>query len=89
MAVKSGVFSLSVVLALAVHAQAAVTGSWTNTGNNYKFGVTSDLGNITSLELKFVPSAGSTFAIEFDDIIFDSDGLLAGITDTFMLFPGA
>ena len=81
--------SMVAVLGMAVTAQAAVMGSWTNTGNNYKFGVTSDIGNITSLELKFVPAAGSTFAIEFDDTIFDSDGLLAGFADTFILFPAS
>jgi hypothetical protein len=81
--------SMVAVLGMAVTAQAAVMGSWTNTGNNYKFGVTSDIGNITSLELKFVPAAGSTFGIEFDDTIFDSDGMLAGFADSFILFPAS
>src|SRR5262245_22748382 len=74
---------------LSAGADAAVIGSWSNVGNNYKFNVTSDLGNITSLELKFVPAAGSTFGIEFEDVIFDADGRLANIPDSFLLFSPA
>ena len=82
-----GVLLAAISLSVPASTEAAVIGSWTNTGNNYKFNVSSDLGNITSLELKFVPAAGSSFAIEFEDAIFDADGLLAGFPDSFMLFP--
>jgi hypothetical protein len=79
----------AISLALPASVQAAVIAGWTNTGNVYRFHVTSDTGNITSLELSFAAAPGSTFQTEFADTVFDSDGTLAGFRDSFLLFPAS
>ena len=92
---KSGLLSLSLVclLVAASVSNAAVIGSWTQSPSganaNFTFNVASDIGNVTSLELSFSAGAGSTFSNEFSDNIFDSDGLLAGFRDSFLLFSPA
>ena len=89
-AAKCLALSLMIVFGVAEATKATVVypveGLWTVSDNVYRFRVTSNIGPIRGLDIRFAAAAGSQFQTDFEHL-FDADGTFLGQRDTFFLFP--